>query len=125
MLQRVQDFWVRGVLEKSLHNELRIELGTEEQGNIGGYTLEMRLQHSDRPSHTLKTDTKIIDIFDECQSLLILGEPGSGKTTTLLKLTRQVIARAQTDPTQPLPVVFNLASWAKKNCGWESGYYKN
>jgi len=46
-------------------------------------------------------------------SLLILGEPGAGKTTTLLELTRRLIANAKADPDQPIPVVFNLSSWAE------------
>jgi hypothetical protein len=45
--------------------------------------------------------------------LLILGTPGSGKTTTLLELARDLIARAEHNPTEPIPVVFNLSSWAE------------
>lgn len=49
--------------------------------------------------------------FDEANhALLILGEPGSGKTTMLLELARDTIARAEQDSTQPIPVVFNLSS---------------
>jgi hypothetical protein len=48
------------------------------------------------------------------RSLLILGAPGSGKTITLLELTRDLIQRAEPDPSQPIPVVFNLSSWAVK-----------
>jgi hypothetical protein len=43
-----------------------------------------------------------------------LGEPGSGKTTTLLELARDLIARAEKDSTLPIPVVFNLSSWAEQ-----------
>src|SRR5205823_11920341 len=46
--------------------------------------------------------------------LLILGEPGSGKTTLLLELARDLLNRAQQDPFHPIPVVFNLSSWAVK-----------
>lgn len=53
------------------------------------------------------------DYTDDVQhSLLILGQPGSGTTTTLLTLARELIARAAGSPVQPLPVVFNLSSWA-------------
>ncbi len=33
MLQRVHDFWVKGVLEQSMHNEVLIELGMETRPN--------------------------------------------------------------------------------------------
>jgi len=60
----------------------------------------------------LPPDTKIVDVFDEMgQNLLVLGEPGSGKTTMLLELARDTIARAEKDSDEPIPVVFNLSSW--------------
>jgi len=37
-----------------------------------------------------------------------------GKTTTLLTLTRHLIAVAKADTDQPIPVVFNLSSWAEQ-----------
>lgn len=52
-------------------------------------------------------------MFDELgEALLILGAPGSGKTTLLLDLARQLLDRAERDAAHPIPVVFNLASWA-------------
>ena len=52
----------------------------------------------------------IFDQFD--QTLLLLGAPGSGKTTLLLELARDLIERAENDSDHPMPVVFNLSSWA-------------
>jgi hypothetical protein len=115
MLQRVHDFWVKGVLENSLHNEVLIELGMETKLEAVEYPWEMVIRRPDQPNRTLPLGTKMIDVFDESGgSLLILGEPGSGKTTMLLELARQLIKRAQDDPTQPIPVVFNLSSWGQR-----------
>jgi hypothetical protein len=47
-------------------------------------------------------------------ALLILGAAGSGKTTSLLELARNLIARAERDETLPLPVVLPLSSWAEE-----------
>jgi len=59
--------------------------------------------------------TKILELLDNSNgALLILGEPGSGKTTVLLELASQGIDRAQNDATQPIPVIFNLSSWTEK-----------
>jgi Cdc6-like AAA superfamily ATPase len=66
---------------------------------------------------TLPTGTSMLDIFDQIgmgRSLLILGAPGSGKTTMLLELARHLIERARQNETEPIPMVFNLASWTEK-----------
>ncbi len=114
MLKVVKSFWVKGVLEQSLHGEALLELGLEERADvIDDQPWDLLLQRPGQPNRPLPHGTKIVDVFDEMnQALLILGEPGSGKTTTLLELTRDTIDRAEDDPTQPIPVVFNLSSWA-------------
>ncbi|MBU0703467.1 MAG: NACHT domain-containing protein [Chloroflexi bacterium] len=115
MLQLVRNTWVKGVLEQSLHGAAMIELGLEERADAVERPWDMVLQTPDRPNRQLSPGTKIIDVFDEMsQALLILGEPGSGKTTMLLELARDTIARAEEYPVQPIPVVFNLSSWAEK-----------
>lgn len=43
--------------------------------------------------------------------LLLLGEPGAGKTTTLMAYARDVIASRLADPTQPLPLLAAIATW--------------
>ena len=43
--------------------------------------------------------------------MLILGQPGSGKTTTLLTLLRELVTRAEGNSAWPIPVVFHLSSW--------------
>jgi predicted NACHT family NTPase len=70
------------------------------------------------PNHTnqtLPSEKPMGDIFNEVgRALLILGEPGSGKTTTLLQLAHDLIARAKNDPGQPVPVVLNLSTWTDR-----------
>jgi GTPase SAR1 family protein len=115
MLELVKNTWIKGVLEQSLHGAVLIELGMEERKDAVEYPWDMVLQSLDQPNRPLPRGTKILDVFDEMNgSLLILGEPGSGKTTMLLELARDTISRAEEDPAQPIPVVFNLSSWAEK-----------
>ena len=60
-------------------------------------------------------DRSILDIYEESGGeLLILGEAGAGKTTILLLLARELLNRASENDQLPIPVVFNLASWAEK-----------
>lgn len=115
MLERVRSFWVEGVLEKSLHKEILIQLGKQEQSDAVPHPWDMQVQETiDREPQPIPKDKPIIKIFEEMgRSLLILGAPGSGKTITLLELARDAIARALEDPTLPIPAVFNLSSWAE------------
>jgi len=115
LLKKVKDFWVKGVLEKSVHSAALIELGKEKQPEAVEHPWDMVLQTLDQPSRPLPSGKKIAEVFDEMgRALLILGEPGSGKTITLLELARDTIALAEQDPTQPIPVVFSLSSWAER-----------
>ncbi|MDX1522237.1 MAG: NACHT domain-containing protein, partial [Anaerolineae bacterium] len=41
-----------------------------------------------------------------------IGRPGAGKTTILAILARDLLAQATADPAAPVPVIFNLSSWA-------------
>ena len=113
LLDKVRIYWVEGVLNKSLYAEARLELGMKIDPEAIANPWDMILQQPDSPNRTLPRGTKIIEIFDSVAGeLLILGEPGSGKTTTLLELARDLTARAEADETLPTPVVLNLSSWA-------------
>jgi DNA polymerase III delta prime subunit len=114
LIDKVRNFWVRGVLEKSLHIRAVIELNLEKRLDIVEQPFNMDWATPDRLRRSLPTGTKVIDLFSqmgEGATLLILGEPGSGKTMTLLGLARDLLDRAEQDETQPIPVVFNLSSW--------------
>ncbi|WP_432003368.1 NACHT domain-containing protein [Streptomyces sioyaensis] len=57
------------------------------------------------------TDADITDVFDRVPGgrLLVLGEPGAGKTMLLVRLLLGLIERRA--PGLPVPVIFPLASW--------------
>jgi hypothetical protein len=112
LLRKVKEFWVEGVLEKSVHGQLLIDLGKEAWTEKAGHPWEQVLELPDQTSRTLRPEEPIRKIFNDLgRSLLILGAPGSGKTITLLVLARELISHAEDEPTQPIPVVFNLSSW--------------
>ncbi|MGI0496958.1 NACHT domain-containing protein [Limnospira platensis] len=53
----------------------------------------------------------VLEIFKVSQQkLLILGKPGIGKTTLLLKLARDLIKIAEEDSDSAIPIVFELAT---------------
>ncbi len=112
MLEKVHVFWVKGVLENSLHDVVLMGLGLEERPDDVAQPWNLLMQFVDRASRVLAPETKMIDVCEQFNhSFLILGAPGGGKTTLLLDLARSLLVRAAQDPAHPMPVVFNLSSW--------------
>lgn len=115
MLKRVYATWIAGVLKQSLHGAALMVLGLEEKADVLDNPWRLLLQEMDRPAQPLPEGTRITQVYNEAEGgLLILGEPGAGKTTLLLELARDLLDHAQTSESAPIPVVFNLSSWAKK-----------
>jgi eukaryotic-like serine/threonine-protein kinase len=113
ILKRVRLDWIDGVLNSSLYKIARIELGLEARADAVEQPLNAIIQLPDEPPKTLPAGTILSQIFDEYGgALLILGAPGTGKTTLLLELAQDLLDRAEKDESHPIPVVFNLSSWA-------------
>ncbi|NEQ39301.1 MAG: NACHT domain-containing protein [Okeania sp. SIO3I5] len=114
LLNKVKNYWIKGVLESSLHGKLFIELGFEERLDALERPWSLVWSDGENQHKTLPVGAKIFDKFEELgegRSLLILGEPGAGKTTTLLELAKDLIQKAELNVTLPIPVIFNLSSW--------------
>jgi len=116
LLNHVENAWIKGVLDASLYGTAMLDLGIKisPESVTDKYPWVIKKEATDE---TLPAGTSMLEIFDSIgmgRSLLILGAPGSGKTTMLLELARGLIARAREDITQPIPMVFNLASWTEK-----------
>lgn len=115
LLTKVKNFWVEGVLKKSLHEQVLITLGLEARSDAVTTPWTVVLTEAEEPSIPLPQETQVITLFDELgagRTLLILGEPGAGKTITLLQLADALITRAERDINHLIPVVFNLSSWS-------------
>jgi DNA polymerase III delta prime subunit len=115
LLKNVETTWIQGVLEKSVHQAALLELGMELREEAVDNPWKMVMERPDQSREILPQERKIKDIFDEANRLvLILGEPGSGKTTTLLQLARDLIGEIDSAFTQPIPVILNLSTWTNK-----------
>jgi predicted NACHT family NTPase len=67
---------------------------------------------------TIDDNKLLIEIFerDDIQGkLLILGAPGAGKTTELLRLAEQLVWGALQNPKTIIPVLFELSTWRDDN----------
>jgi serine/threonine protein kinase/GTPase SAR1 family protein len=117
LLNKVKNFWVKGVLETSLQDQVLLVLGLEARSNAVAAPWNIAIA-ANQPLDDLPQGTQVSSIFEQMgpgRSLLILGEPGAGKTTTLLQLARDLIERAEQDVTHLIPVVLNLSSWTGSN----------
>ncbi len=112
LLDRVEHDWIQGVLEASLHHRAWLELGLAWRDQAVEHPWERIVVAPDRPIGSLPRADSIAAIYAAAHNtLLVLGEPGAGKTTTLLELARDLIARARRAGEEPPPVVLALTTW--------------
>ncbi|NES18958.1 MAG: tetratricopeptide repeat protein [Symploca sp. SIO3E6] len=99
-------------LDGQLHHRVRLNLSKETQPRqVRPWDMDVKVALPQQ-SQLLSPETSIGQVFDQCSGrLLILGEPGAGKTTSLLDLALELAAIAEADPQQRIPVVVDLADW--------------
>jgi DNA polymerase III delta prime subunit len=115
MIRRVREEWVDGVLKQSLYRVARIELHLETREDSVENALSTVVQVADRSPIVIPPGSSIAEVFDRLgQAILILGAPGTGKTTLLLELAAALLDRSLRDENHPIPVVFNLSTWGVK-----------
>jgi predicted NACHT family NTPase len=104
--------WVESRLEGQLHHAVKLNLQKEAQPQqVRPWGMEMKVAIP-QSSQLLPPETTIGQVFDQCLGrLLILGEPGAGKTTSLLDLALELVERAEEDPQQRIPVIVDLSDW--------------
>lgn len=121
-------------LDNSLHQLIKLDLQMEDQYHQVGkpkvvlvsedsptpkqqLLRNLVLQFWDQesaPEDTLEQPGKMIDVFNRRGvqgKLLILGEPGSGKTTELVSLASDLLKQAETDDRAPIPILLELSNW--------------
>ena len=107
LIRYQRDYLREGILEESLHHATPISLRLHKQPDA--------LQKTERPSEPLPAGTRITQIYDKDNKLLILGRSGAGKTTLLLALARDLLNRAEQNEGDSIPIFLNLSSWARKH----------
>jgi NACHT domain len=104
------------LLDQSLQGAVEIELGLASRPAAIHNAISLSLRLPEQPEQALPAHASILDAYHLAQQeLLILGEPGAGKSMLLLKLAQHLVEQAEQDMVQPLPVVLPLSSWATKH----------
>ncbi|MEM1177832.1 MAG: winged helix-turn-helix domain-containing protein [Acidobacteriota bacterium] len=108
LARKVERFWIDSVLGGTLPSE-PLEIDSIEQPNLvdGGWDRVVESGADER------FEARALDEAFEAsgRALLVLGPPGAGKTTELLRLARAHLELARADPAEPIPVVLHLATW--------------
>ena len=116
LLNKVKQFWIEGFLKPSLYANTAINLDWKTNPDAvlrpfeGIKDIPVELDESFEELQS----TNILNQTGLGKTLLILGEPGSGKTITLLQLAEKLVNQTEQDLTKSIPVVFNLSSWGQK-----------
>lgn len=95
-------------LSQALHESIKIDLNFSEKSEYVGVFCKSISTNISNDSQ------KIQDIFlrDDVQGkLLLLGEPGSGKTIELLQLALFLVTRSQENYDEPIPIIIDLNTW--------------
>jgi transcriptional regulator with XRE-family HTH domain len=119
LAEEIRRLWLHEALEASPTHVLHIELGFAEQPDA------VRDSYSDgvppklgKPT-SLPGGTRLVDLFDKRfnRRCLVLGAAGTGKTTVLLELARDLLARTEDGRDAPVPVVLLLSRWTDRSGG--------
>ena len=112
---KVKLFWIEGFLKPSLQENTVIQLDLTDRpeaiANLSKGIEALSVELDD--SYEELRDTQIYEEMGQGRTLLILGNPGAGKTIALLQLAQRLIERIEQNFSIPMPIVFNLSSWAK------------
>ena len=113
LLDNMQRIWIDGVLANALQGVSPIALSLRHQIDVIRHPLDGFIPQTSHTPQQMFYSADIADVFrGTSEALLILGNPGAGKTTLLIQLAAPLIDSARNTPERPIPVIFNLSSWA-------------
>ncbi len=114
LLRRVRSFWITGVLQQSLTGAGFIDLDIQEKPDAVVNPWKQIVYMPGTP-HLPKQSKSILQHYHDADGeLLLLGAPGAGKTTLLLMLARDLLTLAEHNESHPVPVIFSLSTWSRK-----------
>lgn len=116
---------LKELYEKRLHDKMVGELNFEIKLNLK-YTTQGTSPETIEDFFVINSETEAGDfdrLFEDYVNklwrLLILGEPGAGKSILLLRFGLGLIGRAEKDPNFPIPILLDLATWKDENQTFE------
>ncbi|WP_131735782.1 NACHT domain-containing protein [Actinomadura roseirufa] len=101
-----------GLLRQSVYRRVLLDLGLEDRPDLVDSSWDVLVEEGEREPVMLAPDETATAMVESRKGVLILGEPGAGKTTMLLGVLRDLVDRAKSERTRPIPVYFHLGTWS-------------
>ena len=112
LIERVEQDWIKGVLEASLHHRAWLELGLDWREDAVEHPWDRIVVAPDRPIQTLDKQDSITGVFDSAQhTLLVLGQNLAPARPRRPWSWRATSSRARAAATAAVPVVLALSNW--------------
>ena len=123
LVQQVRRTWIDGVLRRSLDGvpRLRVELAERPGAVLGPWdALNASPPGAPEGDRPIEPGLTLVELYHRLERrLLILGDPGSGKTVLLLELAAALLEQADARladggpgmGAEPVPAVFHLSTW--------------
>lgn len=89
----------------------RFEINLEVSEDWDGNKTQTFKERYDKDAKISEAFPRLKELFDTKDGLLIVGEPGAGKTVLLLKVALNLLENTKFADKEKFPVIFNLASW--------------
>ncbi|MBD2232319.1 NACHT domain-containing protein [Phormidium tenue] len=114
--------FVRQYIEASLESRSRIELGLTERLDLNKRPWDFEYQSSlylKKKLTSSETISQLFELYNEGESLLVVGKPGSGKTISLLDLALNLLDKFESQASLKIPLFLNLSFWPSKSISIE------
>lgn len=109
LLEAIDQTWLSGLLDHLLNQQESLKIGLE------ALEPDKLKQSMGGEAYLLKDNLAVLQTFkDFGQKLILLGEPGAGKTVLMLQLAKLLWNAAKRDERNRIPMIFPLASWVAK-----------
>ncbi len=114
LLKAVDQIWLSGLLDNLLNQHVSLSI------NLDLLEPDKLAKRMGGKSYRLTNNQEVLKAFEDFgRKLVLLGEPGSGKTVLMLQLARLLWNAAKRDEHGRIPIIFPLGSWAAKQLPFE------
>lgn len=114
LLARVRKNWLEEEYQHLVPHGHRITFEVREYPQALAQPRFYARRNGSSGDHPLRVASSLSSFYHLTGEVLLLGDRGAGKTTLLLELLGELLACAEQQEEELLPVVFPLASWSGK-----------